>query len=350
VTVFSSLLPGFREIRAPLIAGYLWLAVSWLLLSEDVPSRHDHGAFEDLWEIGDAISPIGLAAVASVAAYIVGSLVQALAGLAVQIYRSRQGTEDLYEVRSVIGHLGGESYDPEAWHSVDVLIEIAGLSGRSDIPMFVEIPNLPAARSIIALRDRELDEVRGRLGRAIGAAMARGQDRARIQVRQAGMRTGLASVPRAKEEPGFEELPIPQFSAYADLYRDRSLLRTRLTELAEATGAKVDRLDAEAGFRLAIAPPLLALAVVFTFDVGPLWLLAILLPLALIADGLRLRRASDRELMDALRARSATEELEQITPVFALYRRDADRLAIAIRNADWSRTPPAEDEAEPGSA
>jgi hypothetical protein len=76
VNFLSQLLPGFRHVRAPLISGYLWLLAAWLLFADDLPRQHDSPVYGRAGELADAIGPVGVALVVSVAAYLVGSLVQ----------------------------------------------------------------------------------------------------------------------------------------------------------------------------------------------------------------------------------------------------------------------------------
>lgn len=77
--MLTNLLPGLREIRAPLISGYLWLAFFFLAFHEELPSSSDPGpVFEPLFDLGGNISALGLATATGVAAYLVGSAVQEL--------------------------------------------------------------------------------------------------------------------------------------------------------------------------------------------------------------------------------------------------------------------------------
>jgi hypothetical protein len=73
--MLTSLLPGIRELRAPLAAGYLWLAALWVLFAHDVPARPDaEGPWADAYRFVDAASVFGLAAAISFAAYLIGTL------------------------------------------------------------------------------------------------------------------------------------------------------------------------------------------------------------------------------------------------------------------------------------
>jgi tetratricopeptide (TPR) repeat protein len=77
--VLANLLPGLREIRAPVVSGYLWLIFLFLALHSALPSRHDAGsAIQPIFDLGDRLSVLGLATVTGVAAYLIGSAMQEL--------------------------------------------------------------------------------------------------------------------------------------------------------------------------------------------------------------------------------------------------------------------------------
>jgi hypothetical protein len=85
--VLASLLPGVRELRAPLAAGYLWLLAAWLLFYDNVPSKEEaSGAVDALCGLNDAATAIGLAIALSFLAYIIGSLSQALTDSLVRVH------------------------------------------------------------------------------------------------------------------------------------------------------------------------------------------------------------------------------------------------------------------------
>jgi hypothetical protein len=74
--VLASLLPGVRQLRAPLASGYLWLLVAWVALADRVPrsSTARPGIFRDLYEIAATAGRPATAAAVSFAAYLLGVL------------------------------------------------------------------------------------------------------------------------------------------------------------------------------------------------------------------------------------------------------------------------------------
>jgi tetratricopeptide (TPR) repeat protein len=74
-----NLLPGLREIRAPLISGYLWLVFFFLALHGELPSTDNpDSALKPIFRIGEDLTTAGLVAVTGVVAYLVGSAMQEL--------------------------------------------------------------------------------------------------------------------------------------------------------------------------------------------------------------------------------------------------------------------------------
>jgi hypothetical protein len=75
--VLSGLLPGFRELRAPLAAGYLYLLTVWLLIGDLVPrARPPSGPFADLWDLGGILGRTVVIAAVTFSAYLLGSFME----------------------------------------------------------------------------------------------------------------------------------------------------------------------------------------------------------------------------------------------------------------------------------
>jgi len=77
--VLTTLLPGLREIRAPLISGYLWLVFFFLACHGFLPTRHSADpSLKPVFDLGQDLSALGIATVSGVAAYLIGSAAQEL--------------------------------------------------------------------------------------------------------------------------------------------------------------------------------------------------------------------------------------------------------------------------------
>jgi hypothetical protein len=75
-----NLLPGLRELRAPLAAGYLWLAGLWLVLSRAgwLPAERPSGNGEvaQLWDLSGILGKTVMLAVVTFIAYLIGSFLE----------------------------------------------------------------------------------------------------------------------------------------------------------------------------------------------------------------------------------------------------------------------------------
>src|SRR5215218_958952 len=74
--MLASILPGLRQLRAPLAAGYLWLVAAWLALAGLIPDpdQAPPGIFRDLYDLADSVGRPATVAAASFAAYLAGLL------------------------------------------------------------------------------------------------------------------------------------------------------------------------------------------------------------------------------------------------------------------------------------
>jgi hypothetical protein len=105
------ILPAFRDLRAPLIAGYVLLIAGWLALHDHVPRRQDAtGSLRELYDLSSAGGRAGILAAATFAAFLLGSLTQ-FSAEAVSRYRNRNrggaryDLEDDSLLRAHIQHL-----------------------------------------------------------------------------------------------------------------------------------------------------------------------------------------------------------------------------------------------------
>ena len=73
--MLTSLLPGLRELRAPLSAGAIWLLSIWLVAEPSVPTSEEATGFvASVYRLGGLLSALGLGAALAFAAYVLGSL------------------------------------------------------------------------------------------------------------------------------------------------------------------------------------------------------------------------------------------------------------------------------------
>lgn len=73
--MLAQILPGFRDFRTPLITGYLWLVVVWIIFGQPLPSPETrHGLVGLINAASSYLSPAAYLAVLSFVAYTVGIL------------------------------------------------------------------------------------------------------------------------------------------------------------------------------------------------------------------------------------------------------------------------------------
>jgi hypothetical protein len=71
----GNLIPGLRELRAPLAAGSILLLAAWIAVDPSLPDKkHATGVYRSLLELGDIVSVLGKGAALGFGAYMVGSL------------------------------------------------------------------------------------------------------------------------------------------------------------------------------------------------------------------------------------------------------------------------------------
>ncbi|ADD40038.1 hypothetical protein Snas_0320 [Stackebrandtia nassauensis DSM 44728] len=79
--MFASLLPGLRQLRAPLASGAAWLAVVWLWWGRHLPSRDEAtGLLSDVYELTEHVGIAAVTAAMAFCAYIVGEVWEAIRG------------------------------------------------------------------------------------------------------------------------------------------------------------------------------------------------------------------------------------------------------------------------------
>ncbi|WP_308490926.1 hypothetical protein [Microbacterium terrisoli] len=77
--MISSLLPGLRDVRVPLAAGFMWLVVLWLIFYSAIPSEESAtGLAAEVYRVLGVFGPAGLTAAVTFVAYLLGMLMVAI--------------------------------------------------------------------------------------------------------------------------------------------------------------------------------------------------------------------------------------------------------------------------------
>jgi hypothetical protein len=100
VQILANALPGFRDLRAPLIAGYMWLILAWLIVKPDVDHRPHNALAAAVYDLINEVGQVWAAAAVGVAAYLIGVVSQGISGFAAShsewAYSNRRQTPDLF--------------------------------------------------------------------------------------------------------------------------------------------------------------------------------------------------------------------------------------------------------------
>ena len=321
--MLANLLPGIRELRAPLAAGYIWLIALWLTFEPGFPNRAGaDGLLASLYRLTDELSTVGIGVVVSFVAYIVGALSTSL------FATPRQGVRRLRM-------LGKTKWlDPYSAQARAALAEI-GRSTRVELEGILSMSGFDVGEL--------LDEAQvpaDPSGQPVGKPYRRKSTRASVRSR---LRQGPGSAaPRDFE--GDQQARI----AHAVTRDLDTIATTRLLGRDQELYSAIDRLRAEMEFRRAIVPPLMFAAVVLAVRIGwPWWVVvavaAMLLCGGLVVDAAGLERRMNDLLLDVLtdnrvesptleRLRSQAKAVAGRTAIDDA-EQSASRLAAEIRRA-----------------
>ncbi len=232
--MLTSLLPGLRDIRAPLAAGYLWLLAIWLLLAEHVPERSEAtGHVLSLYRLDDVFTAVGLGVALSFVAYVLGVL--------------SQGTVGGWLSRS-----GGGLWVYWGWRKRDQLTDQLGSMGH-----WVAFGRISqrAARSLLRGTATRLSRLSDNLpsDRKLGKLLAE------VSADVGGAQSEVP-IPREWPDDPRDVLSIQLLSL--SVLQESQDIASRLIGKERELYTAQDRLESEAEFREAIVVPLLALTMI----------------------------------------------------------------------------------------
>jgi hypothetical protein len=303
--LFAQVLPGLRDIRAPLAAGYLWMLSIWLLVADSVPDKAPtDGVLGELFRLGGVVSTVGTGIALSFLAYIVGALSLAIGRAFI----------DPLARRVVAWQLLVRDYLPRGWQRFSrrrdpeletedrrLIVSLGGKVSRRairDLSTFVR-GKLDDLETRLSREDRHLDEFLIYLNELRGEVVGN-EDHWWL---------------RREESRRILE----------DLANDLDLVATRLIDVKRDLYSEYDRLRSEADFRYAISLPIAMLLAVLAIKASPWWWIAEASVLLLFADGVRLSNDAGDALAGAVRAETAQsgvlERLNQRADDFLLGRK-----------------------------
>jgi hypothetical protein len=329
--MLASLLPGLRDLRAPLSAGYLWLTAGWLYFAPQLPAsiNDTRGVLKDIYRVVHADSPLAVGVGLTFAAYIVGILSTGLLTRPVRVItRSSFGALLLPVIIPLIilEQLG------ERWPIAQNKFEDTTNWVDRGVNRFSASPLIRARKLVIrrmsskVLTDRQyrdvfLHSLQERLETFSGFSPGLSSLR-----RLHSIRFLLDDPSQDKQKRATEVLD--RLSRYIDdgyLYAAEILVQSlvdvdrhaqnivdelklvpeRIVGDKPATYERWDRLSAEGEFRQAVVPPLVAIiASLFSRGVlhWPSGLLLILPPLVILLQGIGKENEAQGQLIQTLEA------------------------------------------------
>lgn len=286
--MLTTLLPGLRELRAPLAAGYIWLLAWWLAFEPRLADRAEAtDVLSSLYRLDDALSGFGLAAVASFVAYLTGSLSATLFSNGLKgLFRRKVVLADVTSRLDPLSDQGLRALGHLARETRERMESALALSDTRPGELVGELRGYPAAAHP-AIAPPRLRGLRARLRRRRGWAAVGGATLGPLTYTPDPDDVTDARLLRAAVDD------LPQVMQVRLLGRDPDLF------------AAVDRRIAEVEFRLAVIPPVLALAAValtrLSFSYAVLAAaLGIVATAGLFWDALNRQREANDTLADAL--------------------------------------------------
>jgi hypothetical protein len=300
--MLAATLPGLRDLRAPLAAGYLWLLALYLLLVHHVPT-HEHatGVLADLYALAKAVGRPGLVAASAFIAYVLGTLsldatavlLRAIHRLVLRVSPTLARLTQPYPLRRA--RTGRFRTDAPEWfrdhfvrppvHSLLRLLGILGSGGERTLTN-------QGWRVADYLVDRLLADVetdwttRG----VAGDDVAPGAREDRQELGAIALAVLGASEERAEGRRQVARL----------LQLELGGIKLAAMTTAPQIYAEVDRLDAEQAFRSALLIPTAALAVAIGRQQLRWALVAFAVSAILAIQGLRRGRDASSVLVEAL--------------------------------------------------
>lgn len=330
--MLASLLPGLRDVRAPLAAGYLWLVACWLTLEPSVPERSEaHGVVASLYRADDVLSVVGLGIVLAFAAYLLGSLsASTLSPLLRRGFPSAWPVKGTSIPPSPLTPQAIEALNQVVFGAVDEINDSLALTGV-DADEFLAGQTRRAIPGLGEPRRRGRDwELRTRLRRPPDASLDRSK-------RMGAPPIGAESATPVDIDVRRAAVLVPRVLQDLDI-----VANTRLLGRDQALYAEVDRNRAEVELRLAIIPPLLVLAIALGIVTAP-WVLVVaaalggLLAWGLFRDAVRRERLANQILLQSMAAgRVQSAKIESLVgeALAAKSRHEPERLRRAAQAAE----------------
>ncbi|MBC9822559.1 hypothetical protein [Terrabacter sp. MAHUQ-38] len=267
--ILANALPGFRDMRAPLTTGYLWLLFTWLLVKPDPSKRPANPTAASVYDLATHVGPLWLGLGAGVVAYFLGAV--------------SQMATDYVEA----------NYTPSA---------------RSRRQMLKEFEHDPSHKHL-----RVMQMPAGALIQETYSSITRTLEQSKL------------SVPPDIADEAEWRIADGQRQAYERSTEELELPATLLVGDEPALFAEVDRMRAEGELRISATPPLALIIVILALQVSPWFWLALPTVAALTYQGARRKGESRQMIIDAMRMGRV------VSPAAKAYQDKMNRLTEELR-------------------
>ncbi|WP_163632324.1 hypothetical protein [Microbacterium sp. B35-04] len=253
--MLTSLLPGLRDLRVPLAAGFLWLVVLWLCVYPAIPTQLEaSGLIAQIYRLFGAFGSAALITVVTFVAYLVGILVVRPTSSVVQLAVKSIQRVSGRRTRSMRDRAYGETAE---------LLE----RGRRIGPPPLSPSSQVEAEQLATVVATEMFEARVAFPPVAGETSE-----------SQYFREQLAELMEKPRDSDRFASPMPQdVVAVASLevqnrmLRDIPLVATRLLADNRDLFDRYDRADSEADFRFAIALPVLVVSALVPWRMDLEW-------------------------------------------------------------------------------
>lgn len=272
--VLASLLPGLREIRAPLAAGYLWLAFAWLLAREHLPAAANAtGLLDDVYALAALVGTTACLAAVSFVAYLVG----ALSGTMTELILSRLAARPFRMPGT--DHVPGKQFERAMQQRPRVAITSRGGQVLRDAVVGAVAKTAQAEKTAAAMPAPGADRIPDRPGtpRFETVQVEFDHPPPSVTPRRAEAPSAAVAEARLRDRLRSSALVMENLPAVA---ADLPLMPIRLMGADAELFGTYDRQRAEAEFRAAVCLPVAALAIPLAFVAHPAWLLLLLFSVA----------------------------------------------------------------------
>lgn len=302
--MLTSLLPGLRDLRAPLVAGYGWLLAAWLVFYDDFPGRQDaSGLIVGLYELGEVGTTLGVTVALTAGAYLIGTLSQgifqgiggALWGKLRELRFRRHAEQDEWSYpRKVFATISRD-------RAVALTLLVSGKIRETEVSLRragATLADHPKYQQLSESLSRDAFWEFRRHDEVLSSVML-----TRLVIDACKVHWISSPATRAIFSPNptvFGVLRDEVIKATAaEITKELSLVRTRLIGKEPELFSQVDRLRAESEFRLAVAPPLTAIIILLT-TISLYWSVGLAAVALLLAQGRRLNREANDLIVDAV--------------------------------------------------